>query len=220
MSTLLRTISAVLALSTLPNSALLPTAVMAADDSNGARTIPNTGQTITPLAPTGAKFARLNPGLPDNPTWRAEQAVTSISSPDHNTLLVLTSGYNSVNYTSGPMRGSTNPADSNEYVFVYDISHGAPTKKQVIQVPNTYNGIVFDPNGTAFYVAGGVDDNVHTYHLQGGIWSEAAGSPFALGHSQGVGAQVAPEAAGIGITKDGNKLVVADYYNDASGEST
>ena len=215
MSKLLRTISVVLALSTLPNSALLPTAVMAADDSNGAQTIPNTGQTITPLAPSGAKFARLNPGLPDNPTWRAEQAVTSISSPDHNTLLVLTSGYNSVNYTSGPMRGSTNPADSNEYVFVYDISHGAPVKKQVIQVPNTYNGIVFDPSGTAFYVAGGVDDNVHIYHLQGGIWSEAAESPFALGHSQGVGAQVAPEAAGIGITKDGNKLVVADYYNDA-----
>lgn len=200
---------------TLGASAILTTMALADDLATGAQMIPNTGQQITPLAPAGAKFALLNPGLSDNPKWRAEQAVTSISSPDHKTLLVLTSGYNSVNYTSGPMRGSTNPADSNEYVFIYDISQGAPVQKQVIQVPNTYNGIVFDPSGIAFYVAGGVDDNVHVYLVQGGIWSEAAGSPVALGHSQGVGASVPPEAAGIGITHDGNKLVVADYYNDA-----
>ena len=33
-------------------------------------------------------------------------------------------------------------ADSNEYVFIYDTSHLSPAQKQVIQVPNTYNGIV------------------------------------------------------------------------------
>jgi YVTN family beta-propeller protein len=197
-------------------SAILSTVAVADDDhATGAQMIPNTGQQITPLAPAGAKFALLNPGLSDIPTWRAEQAVTSISSPDHKTLLVLTSGYNRVNYTSGPMRGSTNPADSNEYVFVYDISQGRPVQKQVIQVPNTYNGIVFDPSGTAFYVSGGVDDNVHIYRLLAGTWAEAAGSPVALGHTQGVGADVAPEAAGIAITQNGNKLVVTDYYNDA-----
>jgi DNA-binding beta-propeller fold protein YncE len=212
MSKLLRISAAAL---TLGASAILSTVAMADDSAAGAQVIPNTGQRITPLAPDGAKFALLNPGLSDNPKWRAEQAVTSISSPDHKTLLVLTSGFNSVAYTSGPMRGSTNPADSNEYVFVYDISQGTPAQKQVIQVPNTYNGIVFDPSGTAFYVGGGVDDNVHIYLQQGGIWSEAPGSPVALGHSQGVGAGVPPEAAGIGITHDGNKLVVADYYNDA-----
>jgi YVTN family beta-propeller protein len=190
-------------------------ALSASVRSASSQTIPNTGQQITPLAPSGSKFAPLNPGLADNPTWVAGQAVTSISSPDHKTLLVLTSGYNRVNYTSGPKAGSRNPADSNEYVFVYDISNGAPVQKQVIQVPNTYNGIVFDPSGTAFYVTGGVDDNVHTYTLLGGIWSEDAGSPIALGHSKGVGAGVPPAAAGVGITQDGAKLVVADYYNDA-----
>lgn len=216
MSKLLRIPAAALALSASASFAAFTSTAKAADtDSALAQTIPNTGQQITPLAPADAKFALLNPGLTDNPAWRAEQAVTSISSPDHKTLLVLTSGYNIVNYTSGPMRGSPNPADSNEYVFVYDISKGAPVQKQVIPVPNTYNGIVFDPSGTAFYVAGGVDDNVHIYRLQGGIWTEAAGSPMALGHSQGVGAGVAPEAAGIAITQNGNKLVVADYYNDA-----
>ena len=27
-------------------------------------------------------------------------------------------------------------ADSNEYVFIYDTSHGSPAQKQVIQMPN------------------------------------------------------------------------------------
>jgi sugar lactone lactonase YvrE len=30
-------------------------------------------------------------------------------------------------------------------------------------VPNTFNGIAWHPNGREFYVAGGVDDNVHTF---------------------------------------------------------
>ena len=121
MSTLLRISAVALALSAAVRS----------------QVIPNTGQQITPLAPSGAKFMPLIPGLADNPTWVAGQAVTSISSPDHKTLLVLTSGYNRVNYTSGPKAGSRNPADSNEYVFVYDISNGAPVQKQVLQVSDT-----------------------------------------------------------------------------------
>src|SRR5882672_1584204 len=100
----------------------------AQDISSGAQTIPNTGQQITPLAPVGARFTPLNPGLADYPSWLAGQAVTSVSSPDHNTLLVLTSGYNRVNFTSGPNAGSQNAADSNEYVFVYDISHVVPVQ--------------------------------------------------------------------------------------------
>lgn len=216
MSKLKRISAVALTLSASANLALFSATATAGDDlSAGAQIILNTGQQITPLAPAGAKFAPLNPGLPDNPTWVAGQAVTSVSSPDHKTLLVLTSGYNRVNYTSGLKAGSRNLTDSNEYVFVYDISQGTPVQKQVIQVTNTYNGIVFDPSGTAFYVTGGVNDNVHIYTLLGGIWSEAAGSPIPLGHSRGVGAGVPPAAAGIGITQDGNKLVVADYYNDA-----
>src|SRR5690242_17553855 len=49
--------------------------------------IPNSGQKITPLAPTGAAFVPLNPGLADNPQYLAGQAVTSIVSPDGKTLL-------------------------------------------------------------------------------------------------------------------------------------
>ena len=103
----------------------------------------------------------MNPDLPDNPDWLAGQAVTTVVSPDNKTLLVLTSGYNRVYRTDGvPDAFGTyfNWPDSKEYVFVYDISTNTPVKKQVVTVPNTYNGIAFDPSGTAFYVSSGMGD--------------------------------------------------------------
>jgi YVTN family beta-propeller protein len=178
--------------------------------------LPNTGQRITPLAPTNAAFVPLNPGLSDDPAYLAGQAATSVVSPDGKTLLVLTSGYNLVKASSGAKEGSVIPADSTQFVFVYDISQYRPVQKQVIPVNNTYYGIVFDPSGTAFYVAGGVDDKVHIFVLgQNGLWAEQAGSPIALGHTAGVGLEVSPCAAGVAITSDGSKLVVTNYYNDS-----
>jgi DNA-binding beta-propeller fold protein YncE len=186
--------------------------------------LPNSSQQITPTAPTGARFEPLNPGLSDFPEYVAGQAVTTVTSPDHKTLLILTSGYNLMNATSGANQGNQINADSNEYVFVCDISKGNPVKTQVIQVPNTYQGIVFDPSGTTFYVSGGVDDNVHVYDLGVGSWAERKGSPVALGHQLaacagllgcGNGLAVSPEAAGIAISADGTTLVVANYYNDS-----
>src|SRR5262249_53358607 len=92
-----------------------------------------------------------------------------------------------------------------------------PVLKQVIKVPNTYGGLAFDPSGKAFYVAGGVDDDVHIYSLgQNGSWSEQAGSPITLGHlGQGFGLWVQPQAAGLAVTSDGSKLVVTNYFNDS-----
>src|SRR5215472_9702224 len=96
-----------------------------------------TGQSITPTAAPGAIFNSLNPGLTDYPDFTAGQAVTSAVSPDGTTLLVLTSGYNRIKDASGKIV----QRDSNEYVFVFDITAGSPVQKQVIQVPNTYSGI-------------------------------------------------------------------------------
>lgn len=175
--------------------------------------IPNTGQHITPNAPSDTVFEPLNPGLADQPDYLANQAVTTAVSPDGKTLLVLTSGYNLV-YSAN---GERVPADSTQFVFIYDISQGHPQKRQVIQVANTYSGVVFDPSGKVFYVSGGVDDNVHVYSLGGsGTWAEQPGSPIALGHNgKGVGNDVKPQAAGIATTRDGSKLVLANNYNDS-----
>jgi DNA-binding beta-propeller fold protein YncE len=189
-----------------------------------AQNLPNSSQQITPTAPPGTRFEPLNPGLADFPQYVAGQAVTTVTSPDHKTLLILTSGYNLLNSASGSNIGSQINADSTEYVFVYNISNGNPVKTQVIQVPNTYQGIVFDPSGKTFYVSGGVDDNVHIYDLSLSGWAERSGGPVALGHQAascaallgcGNGLAVSPEAAGIAITADGSTLVVTNYYNDS-----
>jgi YVTN family beta-propeller protein len=186
---------------------VLPPAALAAE------AIPNTGQQITPMAPPGARFEPLNPGLTDSPQYLAGQAVTTVVSPDGKTLLVLTSGYNLLDSSAGSLLA----ADSTQFVFVYDISQNTPQKKQVIQVPNAYCGIAFDPSGRAFYVSGGVDDDVHAYsRAPNGTWTEQPESPIALGHGGvGVGLSVQPQAAGIAITADGTKLVVANYYSDS-----
>jgi hypothetical protein len=115
----------------------------------GIQDLPNMGQRITPLAPQDSRFEPMNPGLLDNPDWLAGQAVSTVVSPDYKTLLALTSGFNRVFNTNGQLSQGYAP-DSNEYVFIYDISTQTPLKKQVVQIPNTYNGIVFDPSGVAF----------------------------------------------------------------------
>ncbi len=214
-----------LTLSALSLSAIssAPLAAQAVPNS-GEPQILSTGQRITPLAPQGARFEPLNPGLADNPSYTVGQAVSTVVSPDGKTLLILTSGYNLQNYTSGANAGSTNPTDSTEFVFVFDISTGSPVQKQAIPVPNSYNGIAFDPSGTSFYVSGGDDDNVHFYTLKAGVWAEN-GAPLALGHlalanaatgsSGGLGLITPPEAAGLAVSADGTRILVADYENDA-----
>ena len=123
------------------------------DEGYSTQLIPNTGQLITPTAPSAARFEPLNPNLPDFPEYIVGQAVTTVESPDGKTLLILTSGYNRLNATCGANVGTMLATDSNEYVFVYDVSEKIPVKKQLLQVPNTYNGITFDPSGKSFCVS-------------------------------------------------------------------
>lgn len=170
-----------------------------------------TGMNITPTEASGSVLQALNPGLASRPAYVADHAVDMLTSPDGKTLLVLTSGYNRMNDATGQRAAE----ESNEYVFIYDLTSGKPVKKQVIQVPNTFNGIVWNPNGTEFYVSGGVDDNVHVYSLTGTTWAEN-GTPIALGHNdKGEGLFVRPMAAGLSINAGGTYLLVANYENDS-----
>src|SRR5690349_7167286 len=118
-----------------------------------------TGQRITPMASTGAHFESLDPELPELPDLRAGEAVGLARSPDGRTLLVLTSGYNRTFGADGRVA----PQQSREYVFVYDIGDRIPVKRQVLRMPNAFEGIAWDPAGAAFYVSGGVDDIVHVF---------------------------------------------------------
>jgi YVTN family beta-propeller protein len=170
----------------------------------------SSGQAITPLAPAGAAFSELNPGLKDFPNYTVGQAVKTVISPDGRTLLILTSGYNRLNNAEGVRVA----ADSNEYVFVFDLTNDRLRRMQVLQVPNTFVGLAFSPSGDQFYASGGVDDNIHVFSKTNGAWVEK-GTPVALGHKSGVGIRQKPTVANLAVTADGKFLVAADIYNDA-----
>jgi DNA-binding beta-propeller fold protein YncE len=169
-----------------------------------------TGVWITPVAAPGATFGPLNPGLAAFPSFTAGQAVSTALSPDGKTLLILTSGYNR-NYDSA---GRQAPSGSNEYVFLYDVSANPPRKLQVLQVPDTFDGIAWNPDGREFYVSGGVDDDVHVFARSGDAWQESS-PPIRLGHKAGLGIQVRPMAAGLAVDAAGKRLVVANFENDS-----
>ncbi len=192
------------------------------------------GQTITPYAIRGTVYQRLNPGLPDHPTYHAGQAVRTALSPDGNTLLVLTSGYNRLSYSGGTNHGQPDPSASNEYVFVYDVSGAhaqSPVQTQVLQIPNSFCGMVWSPDGTRFYVSGGASDAVFSFGQSGGQWTQT--STIALNHasfsskltgnaallgaflSNGIGFVESSAAAGLAITPDGATLLVTNIYNDS-----
>ncbi len=88
----------------------------------------------------------------------------------------------------------------------------------MLKVPDTFAGITFSPNGKHFYVSGGKDDNVHIFSLQANQqWSENE-EPIRLGHSSGLGLQIGKEplvAGGLAVTQSGERLVIANVYNDS-----
>jgi len=205
-----------LALSVLGILCVSHAAAKADDDekSKKGEFIP-TGVHITPSAAKGSIFQALNPGLVSDPSFTVGQAVSTAVSPDGKTLLILTSGYNSQNFTSGPHKGDTNPAESVEYIFVFDISGSKPLQTQVLQVPNAFDGLAFNPSGKEFYVSGGPDDNVHFYGWNGSNWAES-GTPVKLGHAGAIAlGNITPGAMGLAVTGDGKRLVVANYENDS-----
>jgi DNA-binding beta-propeller fold protein YncE len=173
-----------------------------------------TGATITPDAAPGSVLQALTVDLPDYPNRAVDGAQTTSISPDGKTLLILTSGFNKLRDATGRVQ----PQDSSEYVFVYDISNpSAPVKKQVVFVPRAFGGLVWSPDGSKFYVAGGPDDNLHTYAQSNGSWSEV-GTPISLGHAGSLmqqETQTGPTAAGLGITADGRTVVVANWETDS-----
>ncbi len=243
---------------------------------NAPQAVPNLGQQITPLAVSHSTFQFLDTGFvvtdPIDTTvpaveWMAGQASSTVVSPDGNTLLVLTSGFNRVYQDGFPF---FDPLYSSEYVFIYNIQSGAPIFEQAVPIPNSYHGIVWDTGkdgqgnyNRAFYVSGGMGDapfgtdpipysypdgtpkatnngdNVHIIRQNAitGLWAQTSElnlgqNPtlgIALGHPSGNGlpvpntgfasvnaaVYVAPCAAGLAISNDGNVLVVANYYNDS-----
>ena len=168
-----------------------------------------TGQEVTPTLPPSSTFGPLKPRLANAPELEVGGAVTEALSPDGKTLAVLTTGFNR---WRDPKTGQRDPLLQSEYVFLFDVSNGVPVPRQVLQLPNTWAGIAFGPDGKSLYVSGGVDDSVHTFAFDGTRWEEA-GPPIPLGHAAGVGPEIKPVAAGLAVTGDGHRIAVANMYN-------
>jgi DNA-binding beta-propeller fold protein YncE len=172
-----------------------------------------TGQYVTPTAPRGALQQFLNPGLPGYPHFVAGEAVRSQLSPDGKTLAILCAGQNSLDAADG----TTDTANSTQYIFMYDVSganRASPRLRQVLQQVNAHVGLVFSPDGKTLYAAGGADDVVYAYSETDTRWSLK--QTVALGHAdRGLGIDVRPNASGLGISADGRTLVVANNYNDS-----
>ena len=168
-----------------------------------------TGQAITPTAAPGAVFQSLNPHIAADPAYTAGQASAVALSPDGRTLLILTSGFN----REFGANGKIILALSDEYVFVFDVSGPKPVQRQALVIPDTFLGLAWAPSGERFYVSGGVGDDV----------LEFAGAPgairqtrmFRLGHKTGLGLAIKPEAAGLAVSPDGRRLLVANFQTDS-----
>ncbi|MCL2449996.1 MAG: WD40 repeat domain-containing protein, partial [Polyangiaceae bacterium] len=149
-----------------------------------------TGQCLTPTAAPGAVFERMATGLRPDGNADADGAYTSALSPDGNTLLVLTNGYNASFFTTAgqpitfpyldPLTGlpSDTSASSFQWIFVYDVSSGTPIKTQQINIPSAYAGLAWDPSGSRFYASGGQEDRIYIYKYGPTGWEPDA--PFAL----------------------------------------
>lgn len=238
-----------LGVTTLPSISKPLSEALVGNYPNRVAVLP-TGKTITPTAAPGSTFRRLSTGLRSDGTADAQGAVATAVSPDGKKMLVLTSGYNLNfrNETTGvsitrpvldPVTGRPSSVTTNkaEWVFVYNLGRGEPAKSQQISIPNTYNGIVWAPDGQRFYVSGGIDDRVYIYRFNGTEFVPDA--PFILlGHNSN---QTAPfpsydggllnntpadaasqgevvtgaAVAGLDVSKDGKTLVAANFMNDS-----
>lgn len=169
-----------------------------------------TGQSLTPLAAPGARFAPLVARTGPNPGYVADGAAAIAVSPDGREMLVLTSGFNRYNGADGKIV----PAQSGQYVFRYRIAASGSTWVQTLSVPNSYSGVAWLPDGHGFVVGGGVDDVLHRFARAKGGYAEVD-TPIALGHAAGNGADVKPQAAGVAVSPDGTRALIANYYNDS-----
>jgi DNA-binding beta-propeller fold protein YncE len=168
-----------------------------------------TGQAITPLAVPGARFTPLVAHVGPHPAYVADGAAAIAVSPNGREMLVLTSGFNRYNGANGKTLGK----QSTQFIFRYAIGASGTRRLQTLQVPNSFGGIAWQPNGRGFVVGGGVDDALYLFSRRGSHFVRTSKIP--LGHKAGLGADVLPQAAGAAVSPDGRRALVANYYNDS-----
>jgi YVTN family beta-propeller protein len=108
----------------------------------------------------------------------------------------------------------SNAGQGTQSVQVIDIRTALLVQSLPYSSPNAvYGGVAFAPAGDRVYVSGGGSNLVHVFTVAAGRLTEAA--PLRLPTRNPAGAAINPFAAGLAITPDGRRLVVADQLADA-----
>jgi YVTN family beta-propeller protein len=117
-------------------------------------------------------------------------------SPDGRTMLVSNDGQGAQ---------SLQVVDVASSKVVQSLTYAAPA--------SLFVGVAFSPDGRTAYASGGGDQQVHRYRVTGRRLTELA--PLALPRTAPSGAKINAFPAGLAVTPDGTRLVVADHLADA-----
>ncbi len=223
------------------------TAVLADDlipDNSGAQPVPS-GQRITTAAVPGSRFTNMTVTIPTllNPTAGPDGAIQSALNPaDHKTLVVMTSGYNTYDTADGASApASYNGVVGPEYIFVFDTTNPtAPVRNMnpmgqsganpaaALTPQDTFQGMIWSPDGTKLYVSGGTDANVLVYNFNLATKTFSGPTSIVLVPATGVPAPadadanglgnnfyLGPQTSGLALDPTGRKLVALNMLNDS-----
>jgi YVTN family beta-propeller protein len=130
-------------------------------------------------------------------TTLGDLPLASALSPDGKTMLVSNDGQGTQ---------SLQVVDAHTSKVLQTISYTHPA--------GLFSGLAFSPDGTKAYAAGGGDNTIHVYDVAGQKLTET--TPIALPKTNPAGVGVNMFPAGLAVTPDGKRLVVADHLADAA----
>ena len=169
-----------------------------------------TGQAITPLAAPGARFTPLVARTGPHPSYVADGAAAIAVSPDKREMLVLTSGFNRYNGPDGKVgREAVNPI----CLSLRDQRKRRSVAADVAGAEQLRRNRVAGRTAAASSSAAG--SMMRCTCSRGAARKFALAGKIALGHKAGLGADVRPQAAGVAVSPDGRRALVANYYNDS-----
>ncbi|MCW2599275.1 MAG: phosphoesterase [Frankiales bacterium] len=117
-------------------------------------------------------------------------------SPDGRTLLV------------------SNDGQGTQSLQMVDVASGHVVQTLPYSAPKSlFVGLAFSPDGKTAYASGGGDQKVHRYVVNGQQLTEQAS--LSLPTTSPTGAKINAFPAGLAVTPDGSRLVVADHLADA-----
>lgn len=213
-------------------------------DNSGQAPVP-TGQTISTNVIAGATFTNMTVTIPSltNPTVGPDGAIQSALNPaDGKTLVVMTSGYNTYDTTTGAsLPAAYNGVNGPEYIYVFDTTKPtAPVRNMnplgqsgsspaaALTPQDTFQGLVWSPDGTKLYVSGGTDADVLVYNFNLAtktfsgptkiVLIPAVGVPApADADANGIGnaLYLGPQTSGLALDPTGQILVALNCLNDS-----